>query len=83
MILRWLHEVMRRRGGEEKSDKDKMRERLEIITRESSLLRVVGDVKSEYYEVSKLQNEISSVRAVLERRMEEVRGSSARPCVKL
>ena len=47
MILRWLHKMMSRRGGEEKSDKDKMRERLEIITRESSLLRVVGDVKSE------------------------------------
>ena len=74
MILRWLHEVMRRRGGEEKSDKEKMRERLEIITRESRLLRVVSDVKSEECEVSKIQDEILSVRAVLEMRMEEVMG---------
>jgi hypothetical protein len=32
---------MRRRRGEEKTDQEKMRDRLEIITRESRLLRVV------------------------------------------
>ena len=75
MILRWLHDVMRRRRGEEKTDKDKMRDRLEIITRESRLLKVVSDVKSEECkecEVSKIKDEISSVKAVLEMKMEEV-----------
>ena len=74
MVLRWLHDLMRRRGGEEKTDTEKMRERLEIITRESRILRVVSDVNSEECEVAKIQNEILSVRAVLEMRMEEVRG---------
>ena len=74
IILRWLHEVMRRGRGEEKSDKDKLRERLEIVTRESRILRVVSDVNSEEFEVAKIQNEILSVRAVFEMRMEEVRG---------
>jgi hypothetical protein len=77
MILRWLHDVMRRRRGEEETVEEKMRDRLEIITRESRLVKVVSDVTSEEcqeYEVSKIQDEISSVRAVLEMKMEEVRG---------
>ena len=37
-------------------------------------MRVVSDVNSEECEVAKIQNEISSVRAVLEMRMEEVMG---------
>jgi hypothetical protein len=74
VILRWFDKMIRRRGSEEKTDKEKMRDRLEIISRESSLLRVVSDVKSKECEVSKIQNEILSVRAVLEIKMEEVRG---------
>jgi hypothetical protein len=72
IILRWLYKVME--GGEGKTDQDKMRDRLEVITRESSLFRVVSDVKSEQCEVSKIQDEILSGRAVLEMKMEEVRG---------
>ena len=53
-----------------------MRERLEIITGEYSPVRAVSDGHCQYEEceVSKIQNEILSVKTVLEMKMEEVRG---------
>ena len=65
-----------RRGGEENTDKEKLRERLEIITGEYSPVRAVSDGHSQYEEceVLKIQNEILSVKTVLEMKMEEVRG---------
>jgi hypothetical protein len=73
IILRCLHKVMGRKGGEEKTDKDKMRDKLEYITREYSQFSD-GHLQSEHCEVSKIQDELLSVRAVLEMRIEEVRG---------
>ena len=59
--------------GEEKTDTEKMRDRLKIITRENSPVRTVSDgFVMEECEVANIHQEIMSVREVLEMRTEEV-----------
>ena len=84
LLGRWIHKMISGAGGElERSDKDKMKEKAEIITEEYSPVRAIGDGNfqevqhchhCEECDVTKIQSEISSVTVVLAMRTEEVRG---------
>ena len=76
VLGRWLHKIMCGAGEEEeeRSHKDKLEENLEIYTGEYSILSAVGDGNiqnvqhchsCEECDVTKIQNEILSVTAVL------------------
>ena len=61
IILRWLDKMMCSGGEEDKSDKEKMMDRLKIITTNNKSERIVnvGHFQCEECDVSKIQKETS------------------------